>query len=95
MPNVWVRASKYTPKDPCRVLERRHGLADLVECGVGVRTGRAAVASYTGKQLADGARSTFIPLPNDGLCERLNPSPLRPIALDCVYYSGRAPMDAM
>ena len=28
-------ASKNAPRDPSRVLERRHGLADIVECGAG------------------------------------------------------------
>ena len=28
-----VRAAEYAPRDPCRVLERRHGLAEIVESG--------------------------------------------------------------
>ena len=35
-----VRATQHAPRDPCRLLERRHGLADIVECGV-VRPCRA------------------------------------------------------
>ena len=31
-----VRAAEHAPRDPFRVLERRHGLADIVERGVGV-----------------------------------------------------------
>ena len=31
-----VRAAEYAPCDPFQVLERRHGLAEIVERGVGV-----------------------------------------------------------
>ncbi len=31
-----VCAAKYAPCDPIRVLERRHGLADIIECCAGV-----------------------------------------------------------
>ena len=30
-----VRAAEHAPRDPLRVLERRHGLADIVEGGAG------------------------------------------------------------
>ena len=86
-----VAATRVEPPGPPADLDK---LMATSGCRV-KRTGRAAVASYTGKQLADGARSTFITLPIVGFVERLNPSPLRPIPLDCVYYSGRAPMDVM
>ena len=32
-----VRAAKDAPRNPCRVLERRHGFADITERGAGVR----------------------------------------------------------
>ena len=32
-PCGWVRASKHAPRNPTRVLERRHGLAEIVERG--------------------------------------------------------------
>ena len=31
-----MRASEHAPRDLIRVLERRHGLAEIIECGVGV-----------------------------------------------------------
>ena len=31
-----VRAAEHAPRDPLRVLERRHGLAEIVEGGAGV-----------------------------------------------------------
>ncbi len=31
-----MRVTEYTPRDPLRVLERRHGLAEIVERGGGV-----------------------------------------------------------
>ena len=31
-----VRAAKHAPRHPFRLLERRHGLADIVERGAGV-----------------------------------------------------------
>ena len=31
-----VRAAEHAPRDPCRLLERRHGLAEIVERGAGV-----------------------------------------------------------
>ena len=31
-----MRAAEHAPRDPLRVLERRHGLADIVERGGGV-----------------------------------------------------------
>ena len=30
---VWVRAAEHAPRDAFRVLERRHGLAEVVERG--------------------------------------------------------------
>ena len=38
-----VRATEHAPRDPCRVLERRHGLAEIVERGVGVIVERLRV----------------------------------------------------
>ena len=35
-----VRASEHAPRDPFRVLERRHALAEIVECGAIVREDR-------------------------------------------------------
>ena len=32
----WVRATHHAPRDPSRVLERLHGLAEIVERGAGV-----------------------------------------------------------
>ena len=34
---VWVRAAEHAPRDAFRVLERRHGLAEVVERGTRVR----------------------------------------------------------
>ncbi len=34
---AWVRAAKHAPRDPSRVLERRHGLAEIVELGIGTQ----------------------------------------------------------
>ena len=31
-----VRATEHAPRNPCRILERRHSLADIVERGTGV-----------------------------------------------------------
>ena len=33
-----VRAAEHAPRDPCRVLERRHGFAEIVERGARVPT---------------------------------------------------------
>ena len=38
-----VRATEQAPRDPHRVLERRHGLAEIVERGVGVPAERLCV----------------------------------------------------
>ena len=35
-PRERVRAPEHAPRDPVRVLERRRGLAQIVECGAGV-----------------------------------------------------------
>ena len=40
-----VRATKHAPRDPSRVLERRHGFADIVECGAGVVVERLRVVA--------------------------------------------------
>ena len=34
-----VRATKHAPRNPCCLLERRHCLAEIVECGAGVPRG--------------------------------------------------------
>ena len=39
-----VRASEHAPRGPIRVLERRHGFAEVVERGVRVRVERLRVA---------------------------------------------------
>ena len=39
----WVRAAKDAPRCPFRPLERRHGLADIVERGAGVIVERRRV----------------------------------------------------
>ena len=44
-----MRAAEHAPRDPSRVLERRHGFAEIVERGIGVRVddddaGRADLA---------------------------------------------------
>ena len=42
----WMRATHHAPRDPFRVLERRHGLAEIVEDGgavVLVKRGRVNV----------------------------------------------------
>ena len=36
-------ATKHAPRGPCRVLKHRHGLADIVERGVGVQVERLRV----------------------------------------------------
>ncbi len=38
-----VRAAEYASCDPCRVLERRHGLAEIVERGACVQVERHRV----------------------------------------------------
>ena len=38
-----VRATEHAPRDPFYVLERRHGLAEIVERGAGVRAKRLRV----------------------------------------------------
>ena len=44
-----VRATEQAPRDPHRVLERRHGLAEIVERGVGVPAERLCVKFPTGE----------------------------------------------
>ena len=29
----WMRATEHAPRDPCRILERRYGLAEIIERG--------------------------------------------------------------
>ena len=38
-----VRASEHSPRGPCRILQRRHGLVEIVESGVGVHVERPRV----------------------------------------------------
>ena len=38
-----VRATKHAPRDPFRVLERRHGLAEIVKRGAGVEVERSRI----------------------------------------------------
>ena len=38
-----MRASEHAPRDPSRVFERRHGLAEIVERGVGVDVERRRI----------------------------------------------------
>ena len=38
-----VRATKHAPRDPFSVLERRHGLAEIVECGAVVSVERLRI----------------------------------------------------
>ena len=38
-----VRATEHAPRDPCRVFERRHGLAEIVERRAGVLVARLRV----------------------------------------------------
>ena len=40
---VWVRAAEKAPRGPFRVLERRHGLTDIIERGAGLREERVRV----------------------------------------------------
>ena len=40
----WVRATEHSPRGPFRFLERRHGLAEIVERGAVVFVGLAAVS---------------------------------------------------
>ena len=40
-----VRAAEDALRGPCRLLERRHGLADIVECGAGVLVERLCVSA--------------------------------------------------
>ena len=30
-----IRATEHAPRDPFRLLERRHGLEEIIECGAG------------------------------------------------------------
>ena len=39
-----VRAAEHAPRGPCRILERRHGFADVVERGAGVHVERLRVS---------------------------------------------------
>ena len=39
----WVRVTKHAPRGPFRVLERRHGLAEIVERGGGIEVERLRV----------------------------------------------------
>ena len=43
---VRVRATEHAPRGPCRVLERRHGLAEIVERGVVVFVERLRVDRF-------------------------------------------------
>ena len=38
-----VRATEHAPRDPFRLLERRHGLSEIVERGIGVQVERRRV----------------------------------------------------
>ena len=38
-----VRTTEHAPCDPSRVLERRHGLAEIVDCGAGVLVERLSI----------------------------------------------------
>ena len=40
---VWVRGAKNAARDPIRVLERRHSLAEIAERGAGVLVERESV----------------------------------------------------
>jgi len=58
-----VRAPKHTTRGPSRVLERRHGLAEIVE--------RGAVGVEEGRPEADWARFKALNLLGNGLhCAR-------------------------
>ena len=48
-----VRTAEHAPRGPCRGLERRHGLADIVERGVGVQVERPRVAMLTVDETVD------------------------------------------
>ena len=41
-----MRAAEHAPRGPLRLLQRRHGLADIVECGARVQPERDRVWSY-------------------------------------------------
>ena len=38
-----MRTSEHAPRDPCSLIERRHGLAEIVERGANVTTERIGV----------------------------------------------------
>ena len=54
-----VRATEYAPRDPCSVLERRHGLAEIVERRAGVEAERLRV-NFPHK-MHYGQRETYTP----------------------------------
>ena len=43
-PYVRVRATHHAPRRPCRLIKRRHGLAEIVERGAGVLVERPRVS---------------------------------------------------
>ena len=61
-----VRATKHAPRDPFRILERRHGLAEIVERGGGVLSPGNKLISG----LRDSAVSWAIILPLYWYCEK-------------------------
>ena len=69
----WMRATHHAPRDPCRVLERRHGLAEIVERGVVVFVERLRVTrTNREREIIDGAvkavkRENVVPVPSAGV----------------------------
>jgi len=55
-----VRITEHAPRGPCRVLERRHGLAEIVERGVGVQEERRRIQLLV--LFTRSARNILIPL---------------------------------
>ena len=56
---MWVSAAKDAPRDPFHVLERTHGLAEIVERGVVVHVG-APPASKDDKPLVRALKKAYL-----------------------------------
>ena len=61
----WVRATEHAPRDRYCLLERRHGLAEIVERGAGIREERPRVYSQLGRE------EEALPLRRDAYSGRL------------------------
>ena len=52
-----VRAAKHAPRHPFRLLERRHGLADIVERGAGVAYATTGPSTFQGSSATGPSRA--------------------------------------